>query len=353
VLEQLDWCCRIGAVLGALEGGLRRPLSVFVNVEPSVAAAAQPPEARRALAAIDGRFGVVVEFTERALTEGPGAVIAKARELRARGWGIALDDVGADPHSLALMPFIEPDVIKLDLSLVRGRPSAHTAAVVSAVGAEAERSGAIVLAEGIETEAQLEIARALGADYGQGWLFGRPEPLPAVLPEQAPELRVRRAAGAPEIIATPFEVVTAERPTRRGPKSLLLAISRTLEAQAEAQNESTVILSTFQDDRHLTYATRLRYERLARSAAFVGALGQGLSTEPAPGVRGAGLLAGETLRGEWDVTVVGTHFAAAFVACDVGDDGPDMERRFDFVLTYDRDLAVAAARSLMSRVTRA
>jgi DICT domain-containing protein len=48
--------------------------------------------------------------------------------------------------------------------------------------------------------------------------------------------------------------------------------------------------------------------------------------------------------------VVTPHFAAAFVGRDLGDRGPDMERRFDFCMTYDRDLAVQAAAALMSRI---
>ena len=50
--------------------------------------------------------------------------------------------------------------------------------MLNAVAAEAERSGALLLAEGIETEEHLARARAVGATLGQGWLFGRPGPLP-------------------------------------------------------------------------------------------------------------------------------------------------------------------------------
>src|SRR4029453_11490950 len=95
---------------------------------------------------------------------------------------IAIDDVGADPRSLALMPFLEPDVIKLDMRLVQAQPSAEIARVTHAVSAEAERSGARVIAEGIETEAHAHRAAALGADLAQGWLFGRPGPLPEAIP---------------------------------------------------------------------------------------------------------------------------------------------------------------------------
>ncbi len=74
------------------------------------------------------------------------------------------------------MPLLRPDVIKLDLRLVQRQPDAEIAEIVNAVNTQAERTGAIVLAEGIETDEHLATARALGATLGQGWLFGRPGP---------------------------------------------------------------------------------------------------------------------------------------------------------------------------------
>ena len=49
------------------------------------------------------------------------------------------------------------------------------------------------------------------------------------------------------------------------------------------------------------------------------------------------------MRGEWDVVVIGPHFAAALLARDLGDTGPDMQRTFDDALTYDRDTVIRAA----------
>jgi DICT domain-containing protein len=67
-------------------------------------------------------------------------------------------------------------------------------------------------------------------------------------------------------------------------------------------------------------------------------------------VRGAHIGDGDPLLGEWSVAVLGPHFAAALVAVDLGDTGPENERRFDFALTYDRDLVVEAASALVRRV---
>ena len=211
------------------------------------------------------------------------------------GIGIALDDVGADRRSLALMPFLRPDVVKLDLRLVQDRPSKQVAEVHNAVSAHAERTGATVVAEGIETEEHLERARAMGASVGQGWLFGRPGPLPATTTRRAtpvPDLRAR----APDWPRTrPSGSIDGSRPQRRGTKRLLLEISRELERQAELLGDSAVLISTFQHARHFTPPQAELYGGCRAQLAFVGALGEDMTAAPAPGVRGANLPAGDPL----------------------------------------------------------
>ena len=180
---ELDWTCRAAALRGAREAGVEPPLTLFVNVEPSALASACPAQLRADVRP-GGDLAVVVELTERALTARPAELLRVVGELRAAGWGIALDDVGADVRSLALMPLLRPEVIKLDLRLVPRQASDEIAEIVNAVNAESERTGALVLAEGVETEAHLATARAMGATLAQGWLFGRPAsscPAPAAL----------------------------------------------------------------------------------------------------------------------------------------------------------------------------
>jgi EAL domain-containing protein (putative c-di-GMP-specific phosphodiesterase class I) len=346
LLAELDRAARSTAIHRALAAGLRPPHTLFLNVEPSTLDGSGP-----LLGSEAAELRIVVELTERALAARPADVLAAVGWLRERGCGIALDDVGIDERSLALMPFLAPDVIKLDMSLIQQRrPSRTTARVLNAVAAEAERSGATLLAEGVETEAHLARARAVGATLAQGWYFGRPGELPppaAIATGAAVELR----GGAESTQGvTPFELIADRRRLRRGDKRLLLALSRQLENEALGLGGEAVVLATFQDERFFTTDTRVKYERLAESAALVGALGRGLEPEPAPCVRGADLAADEALRGEWDVAVIGPHFAGAFVARDLGDGGPDVDRRFDYFVTYDRELVVAAARTLMTRI---
>jgi EAL domain-containing protein (putative c-di-GMP-specific phosphodiesterase class I) len=346
----LDWQCRRAALDGALAAGLDGDRALFVNLEPVSAGTRAPAGMEEVLERALERFDVIVELTERALTTRPTELLRLVDQLRDQGMRIALDDVGADPRSLALMPFLSPEVIKLDLRLMQQSPSREIAEVVHAVNAEAERTGALVLAEGIETEDHRRRALALGATYGQGWLFGRPGELPVASGGSAGEPRQAHRPRPPRSPQTPFEVVAAARTPRRGDKWLLLELSRAIEAQTANQGAAAVVLSTFQEAPYFTPATARRYASLADDAALVAALGVGLPSEPAPGVRGVSLNAAEPLRGEWDVTVLGPHFSAAFVARDLGDTGADFERRFDFALTYDRELVTRAARAMMQRI---
>jgi DICT domain-containing protein len=117
-----------------------------------------------------------------------------------------------------------------------------------------------------------------------------------------------------------------------------------------ALGSGAVVISAFQSAERFTKRTSRRYTALAADAAFVGALGVAMDPEPAPGVRGSTVGPDDPLLGEWSIAVLGPHFAAALVALDNGDTGSDMDRGFDFALTYDRDLVIQAANSLLTRV---
>jgi len=349
-VHELDRLCQARALETALDAGLAAPFGLFVNVEPAAVSRIEPPVAL--LAGLRQRgIALVIELTERALTDDPARLLALADWARAAGWGVALDDVSADPDSLALMPFLRPDVVKLDLHLVQQCPDQAVAEIMTAVTAYAEQSGVHVLAKGIETAEHEQMARSLGATLGQGWRFGRPAPRAvdsAALPVPRRPLVLPGADQRP-VGRSPYAAAARLRPPQRGAKSLLVAVSKLLERQAGELHGLAVVLAAFEQARFFTPASAKRYAALANSTAFVVALGAGMPPEPVPGVRGADLKADDPVLGEWDIAVVGPHFTAALVARDLGDDGPDAGRTFDYVLTYDRDLVLEVARSLMTR----
>jgi EAL domain-containing protein (putative c-di-GMP-specific phosphodiesterase class I) len=347
-LAELDGACRREAFRAAIASERFAPLTLFVNVEPEVLDGSPLHDLLAIAASAPRELKVVFEVTERAIAARPAELLRTVERIRAQGWGVALDDVGADPTSLAFMSLLRPEVVKLDLRLIQERPDQEIATIMHAVNAYTESSGALLLAEGIETATHLAAARGLGARFAQGWLFGRPgielSPFP-VADATLPQL----AVGA-SLDRSPFASLAPGTPLRQSGKRLLIELSKKLEQEALAHGRSAIIVSAFQEARHFTQQTAARYERLADATALVCALGEGLPAEPIAGVRGAELAPGDVVLGEWDVVVLAPHFAAALLARDLGDRGPDLDRRFEYALTYRRDACVRAASALLSRV---
>jgi EAL domain-containing protein (putative c-di-GMP-specific phosphodiesterase class I) len=343
-LAELDEVCRHAAIEDAIAHGLPPDFALFVNLEPSVLG---PHTADSLVEQAGDQVDLVVEITERALLHRPAELLRAVKTLRTAGYAIALDDVGANPDSLALLPLVAPDVIKLDLSLVQRWHDADQAAIYTAVAAYAERTGATILAEGIENDANLQKALALGAHLGQGWHLSRPGPLGALTSPGQTRLATHRAHIP--ALQSPFSLLEPAA-LRTASKGLLLDISHHIENQALALETPPVVLGSFQHARYFTPHTARRFARLAARCHLVAALGVDLPVEPVPGVRGASLRADDILGGEWVVVVIGTHYTGALIANDLGDTGPDRERRFAFSLTHDHETVLAAARSLLTRV---
>ncbi|MEV0900053.1 EAL domain-containing protein [Actinoplanes sp. NPDC049802] len=211
-LGELDMLCFERALEGAIAAPVPPPL-LFANGEPAVMG--QPLSPRIMELFMSGPpFRTILEYTERALPAVPGSLLRLSGNIQLGGNGIALDDVGVDPMSLAFLPILEPEVIKLDMSLTRDPDTAHARTVAAVVRAEAARTGAVVIAEGIETEEHLTTARRLGAHWGQGWLFGRPGPIDQVRHFDPAAAAVTRAArpGFHQPAGTPFEIAAQRRP---------------------------------------------------------------------------------------------------------------------------------------------
>ncbi|CAN5648021.1 hypothetical protein BH10ACT3_BH10ACT3_11350 [soil metagenome] len=269
-------------------------------------------------------------------------------DASALGFAVALDDVGANPASLAFMPILAPEVIKLDMALVADVADRAAAAISAAVRSDAELNGSVLLAEGIEHAAHLDRAVVLGASLGQGWMYGRPAPFEYSARPSTGELSIGRRDR--RVATTPWELVARSDRRRIATKQLLIPMSRHLEEQPHRSDDRPVVLGVFQEARHFTADTSKRYLALTSRSSFVGALGVGMDPTPVMGVRGASLSAGHPLVGEWAVVVIGPHFAGALLAKDLGDAGPDRDRRFEYVITHDRRTVADAARSLMQHL---
>jgi len=180
LLFQLDLTARRSAIACAHANALRGKL--FINFAPS--AIYDPASCLRStVAAIDqtsiARSDVVFEIVETERARDPQHLRKILDYYRSAGFRVALDDVGSGYSSLNLIHELRPDLLKLDMELIRGvdldpykaRIVAHLLDVAGALGIE-------TLAEGIETEGELAWVTEHGATYLQGFLLARPAAAP-------------------------------------------------------------------------------------------------------------------------------------------------------------------------------
>lgn len=350
---QLDQMCIETAIERALAAGVGRSSMIFINCEP------ETPYVRRAdnatLARGHDGLQLIFEITERSLLTHPHALLNKVAALRSDGFAIALDDVGAQPDSLALLDVLSPDVIKLDLNLVQSHPRYDQARTLGAVLAHRQRTGAVICAEGIETVGHLQQALAVGASLGQGYRFGRPGPLDLDLHPAVPWSPPPARTSVPwREDTTPFDVVAPSAAVHTERKDTVLALSRYIEGQARHGTDPAMVLTALQRAEHFSGETRRRYHDLAATSPLVAVFGQGLDHELGAGIRGVRLDPADPLCAQWIVLTLGPNTAAALIARDHGNtlehDRHAGDRLFDVAITNDRSLVTVVARNLLDRM---
>ncbi|MFL5843831.1 MAG: EAL domain-containing protein [Solirubrobacteraceae bacterium] len=132
---------------------------------------------RRVFAAAGSLERLIVEVTEEALASDDGTLLDAVAWLRARHARFAVDDIGAGYSGLGQVATLQPTYLKLDRSLVAGLDAdPGRAALVGAMAGYASATGALLVAEGVETEAELAALRGLAVPLIQGFLLGRPAP---------------------------------------------------------------------------------------------------------------------------------------------------------------------------------
>jgi len=185
-LRRLDRLAREAAISGA--AGWLGSADLYVNSDP---AAVHRPSVCLAStervvheAGIDPRQLVFEVVASHAVTDREH-LLSVLEHHRSLGWRVALDDVGVGWSSLALVSVVRPDVVKLSKALVSRLSEPGPNAIARALTELTHLQGGVVVAEGIESELIADQARSVGADLGQGWLFGRPV---RPEPESEPEL---------------------------------------------------------------------------------------------------------------------------------------------------------------------
>ncbi len=182
-----DQQCRVKAIETATRAGLLNgPARLSINFLPN---AVYSPAACIQLTLKTARANdfptdrLIFEFTENEEMVDPSHVANIIATYQKMGFGTALDDFGAGHAGLNLLARFQPDMVKLDMELIRGiADSLPRRMIVDGVVKMCAALGMTVIAEGIETEAELRALRAIGVRYIQGYYFAKPafEALPIV-----------------------------------------------------------------------------------------------------------------------------------------------------------------------------
>jgi EAL domain-containing protein (putative c-di-GMP-specific phosphodiesterase class I) len=174
-----DQQCRVAAIEGAVAAGLlETDARLSINFLPN---AVYSPKAciqltlRTAQATGLPTDRLMFEFTENEEMDDPGHVMNIVETYRQMGFTTALDDFGAGYAGLGLLARFQPDVIKLDMALLRGIDASEPRRlIVEAMVGLCRRLGVAVIAEGIETRGELDAVRTIGIELVQGYLLAKP-----------------------------------------------------------------------------------------------------------------------------------------------------------------------------------
>ncbi|MBT9591401.1 MAG: GGDEF domain-containing protein, partial [Thiobacillus sp.] len=171
---------------------LNLPGRLFVNLSPdSLLDANFTPDAMLALLAAAGiaSHQVVIEITESTPVIDYAQLRQVVAELHAAGIEVAIDDLGEGFSSLRLWSELKPAFVKIDKHFISGiHQDPHKIQFVRSIKLLAEGAHSHVIAEGVETPSELAVLKDLGIRFAQGYLIGRPSPVPIRLPPSEVEI---------------------------------------------------------------------------------------------------------------------------------------------------------------------
>lgn len=173
---QFDQECRAKALKSAFEANLDGLLSI--NFMPN--AVYNPKLSTRTTLAYCRQYNiapekVIFEFNEQELVEDPAHIVSIGQEYKKMGFKTALDDFGSGYAGLNFIATFQPDIIKIDMHLVRDIDKSRSRqAIIKSVVSMCQELGITIIAEGIETTAERDVLSNYGIHLFQGYLFGKP-----------------------------------------------------------------------------------------------------------------------------------------------------------------------------------
>lgn len=238
LLVRLEMLCIYTVMTQFIQAGL--PGKLFVNISPFalLAGALSDPLLKDLVGGHDELKGrVVFEITEGSPQMDNESVVAGLMTLRERGFKIALDDLGEGFSSLRLWSDVRPDFVKLDKHFVTGIDKDPVKLqFVRSLKQIAEKSNAIIIAEGIEHRAELLILKEMGICLGQGYFIGRP----VMQPENKPSAAAQACLDEALISANPWSKMVLQRGRQA---RLLLTEVPTVTVQTASEDALKILLA--------------------------------------------------------------------------------------------------------------
>ncbi|WP_245579766.1 EAL domain-containing protein [Brevibacterium album] len=323
---------------------LPRANRLFLTAEP------------QSLGTVEDRTGepdrsAILQLHPDSITQAPAMTLRSVRQARALGWGIGMASIGADLRTTAFLPLVNPSVVMLHATVLGIEDTSHLADLTRLLQAHMERTGAILVADGVHTEEDVLKAQALGAHFGTGPWFGPASRSPE--PADPGDRDVLADHHTRNLIAqgTPFTIAqNLERDPLVMDGEMLTAQLRSLAERSLAAGESAVVISVFGDVERLDPDTVGRFERIADAVGYTVMLSAGFDTPPVAEARGGQIDTSDPLRAEFCIIVIGPDWSGLTVAKRRFSPGPDGRTEYDVHVTTERYACVDAARSVFSRI---
>nr|WP_296765757.1 DICT sensory domain-containing protein [Rhodococcus sp. (in: high G+C Gram-positive bacteria)] len=290
------------------------------------------------------RDALVVDH--QSLRDDPAGILESVERARDQRRVVAVDDVGTRPESLTLLTLIEPDIIVLAPELARTDPDTRAARTIHVITAQAERTGALIVARGVDSEDQRSRALALGATFGVGKMYSDMATSTDLDPASLPPTWSTASSDS----LSPFEIASDGRVVTPSSKKLLAAMSTQIEWQAASAGADTLALGTFQHARHFGNRTRRRWNTMASTIAYTGVYGIEMNPLSDTKIAHVALDPADPLVEEWNIVVLGQFFCCVLTARDLHRQGHNDDRLFEYVVSHDRATVVRCARTILSRV---
>lgn len=341
---QLDRVAHAAAFGVVLDNSPDYRLPLSVNAGPLGLSTPHPADLAETAERAHRQFPVIVELAEGALVADPLAAMAAVAQARGEGLRIAIDNVGLNPASFVLLPLLRPDVVKLDRSLVSDAAAAQT--LIDGLADYLRQSRVHVVAQGIEREEQLSLAVAMGARFGQGYLFGRPLPVPKGTGDpRDPAWDAAPPASEADVI--PDELLGVGPDSPKADIGVIRQVAALMTRRAEALPDPAVIV-LISPAGGLAADGWLLHRSLVKRSALTLLLTPDELRKPIPNVTTHAVAANDPLATRFSLAIL-TADGASLLAARPSGDGP--AGTYQYEITRNRDDVLRACRSLLLRCT--